>query len=248
MRTSLTRLVNDGLLTTTTEGRRSFYRVAPQALDLFRQADHRIYHGTADEWDGSWTIVVIDGTRGDRAPPRPAPPGAGVGRTRQRGAQRDGVTDRLRRGGGAGRGTCRRVRQRAGVALERRRGRGHARRRRARPSRGRARGDRRPLRAASSPATSSTRRATWRSSRPTWRSNCARCSSPSSVASRCPIRNCRRGCCRRIGSATAPRRLAAEIYAAVAASSEQFLVATADPPLARTATIVRSVLGTNQAS
>ena len=62
VRTSLTRLVNDGLLTTTTEGRRSFYRVSPQALDLFGQADHRIYHGTADEWDGSWTIVVIDGS------------------------------------------------------------------------------------------------------------------------------------------------------------------------------------------
>lgn len=64
VRTSLTRLVNDGLLTTTSEGRRSFYRVAPQALELFRQADHRIYHGTPDEWDGSWTIVVIDGSEG----------------------------------------------------------------------------------------------------------------------------------------------------------------------------------------
>lgn len=62
VRTSLTRLVNDGLLTTTSEGRRSYYRVAPEALDLFRQADHRIYRGTPDEWDGSWTIVVIDGT------------------------------------------------------------------------------------------------------------------------------------------------------------------------------------------
>ena len=64
VRTSLTRLVNDGLLTTTSAGRRSFYRVAPQARDLFRQADHRIYRGTPDEWDGSWTIVVIDGSEG----------------------------------------------------------------------------------------------------------------------------------------------------------------------------------------
>jgi phenylacetic acid degradation operon negative regulatory protein len=62
VRTSLTRLVNDGLLTTTVEGRRSFYGVAPPALDLFRQADRRIYHGTAEDWDGSWTIVVIDGS------------------------------------------------------------------------------------------------------------------------------------------------------------------------------------------
>jgi phenylacetic acid degradation operon negative regulatory protein len=64
VRTSLTRLVNDGLLTTTAEGRRSFYRVAEPALDLFRQADQRIYRGTCDDWDGSWTIVVIDGTEG----------------------------------------------------------------------------------------------------------------------------------------------------------------------------------------
>lgn len=61
VRTSLTRLVNDGLLTTVSVGRRSFYRVAPGARALFRQADHRIYLGTAGEWDGSWTIVVIDG-------------------------------------------------------------------------------------------------------------------------------------------------------------------------------------------
>jgi phenylacetic acid degradation operon negative regulatory protein len=60
VRTSLTRLVNDGLLTTTAEGRRSFYRVAAPALDLFRQADQRIYRGTSDDWDGSWTIVVIE--------------------------------------------------------------------------------------------------------------------------------------------------------------------------------------------
>jgi phenylacetic acid degradation operon negative regulatory protein len=62
VRTSLTRLVNDGLLATTVAGRRSYYGVAPTALGLFRQADQRIYRGAAGEWDGSWTIVVVDGT------------------------------------------------------------------------------------------------------------------------------------------------------------------------------------------
>ena len=62
MRTSLTRLVNEGLLATETEGRRSYYGVAAVAHELFRQADRRIYGGQVDDWDGSWTIVVIDGT------------------------------------------------------------------------------------------------------------------------------------------------------------------------------------------
>ena len=60
VRTSLTRLVNDGLLAVRSEGRRSFYRVAPDALDLFRAADTRIYRGSVDPWDGSWTLVVVD--------------------------------------------------------------------------------------------------------------------------------------------------------------------------------------------
>jgi phenylacetic acid degradation operon negative regulatory protein len=56
----LTRLVNDGLLTTRQQGRRSFYGVAPDAHVVFAQADQRIYHRSHDAWDGSWTIVVID--------------------------------------------------------------------------------------------------------------------------------------------------------------------------------------------
>ncbi len=62
VRTSLTRLVNEGLLATTAAGRRSYYAVAPGAFELFRQADRRIYGGSQAAWDGSWTIVVIDGT------------------------------------------------------------------------------------------------------------------------------------------------------------------------------------------
>jgi phenylacetic acid degradation operon negative regulatory protein len=53
VRTSLTRLVNDGLLAVESEGRRSSYGVAPDAHDLFRQADERIYRGAGPDWDGS---------------------------------------------------------------------------------------------------------------------------------------------------------------------------------------------------
>jgi phenylacetic acid degradation operon negative regulatory protein len=67
VRTSLTRLVNDGLLAVISEGRRSSYRVAPEALELFRAADERIYRGAAPDWDGSWTIVVIDGAEATAA-------------------------------------------------------------------------------------------------------------------------------------------------------------------------------------
>lgn len=70
VRTSLTRLVNDDLLAARSEGRRSYYRVATAARDLFRAADDRIYDGGAEAWDGSWSLVVIDGgdsTAGRRA-------------------------------------------------------------------------------------------------------------------------------------------------------------------------------------
>ena len=61
VRTSLSRLVNDELLTVRATGRRSFYRVAPTAIDLFAAADDRIYRGRPDPWDGHWTLVVLDG-------------------------------------------------------------------------------------------------------------------------------------------------------------------------------------------
>ena len=67
VRTSLTRLTNDGLLAVRAVGRRSFYRVAPDALGLFADADDRIYRGATATWDGSWTIVVIDGAESTAA-------------------------------------------------------------------------------------------------------------------------------------------------------------------------------------
>ena len=62
VRTSLSRIVGDGLLTARSEGRRSFYSVADDARATFARADRRIYRGGGGDWDGEWTIVVIDGT------------------------------------------------------------------------------------------------------------------------------------------------------------------------------------------
>lgn len=67
VRTSLTRLVNDGLLEAEPVGRRSFYGVAPSAVELFRQADARIYGSRQRPWDGRWTVVVVDGAEATSA-------------------------------------------------------------------------------------------------------------------------------------------------------------------------------------
>jgi phenylacetic acid degradation operon negative regulatory protein len=80
IRTSLTRLVNDDLLAARSSGRRSFYRVAPTAIDLFACADERIYRGQPEPWDGHWTVVVLDGAESTperRAALRQESPSAG---------------------------------------------------------------------------------------------------------------------------------------------------------------------------
>ena len=61
VRTSLSRLVNDDVLTVRSTGRRSAYRIAAAATDLFAAADVRIYRGRPEPWDGCWTVVVLDG-------------------------------------------------------------------------------------------------------------------------------------------------------------------------------------------
>lgn len=58
VRTSLNRLVRDGLLETSRAGRRSFYSATPAARREFLQAESRIYQRRRDGWDGQWTIVV----------------------------------------------------------------------------------------------------------------------------------------------------------------------------------------------
>jgi phenylacetic acid degradation operon negative regulatory protein len=69
VRTSLHRLVGEGLLVTRRHGRLSFYSVAPPAQHEFREADRRIYYPRGgDPWDGRWTVVVE--TNGVTAPAR----------------------------------------------------------------------------------------------------------------------------------------------------------------------------------
>lgn len=61
IRTSLSRLANDEMLTVQSSGRRSFYGVHAAARELFATADQRIYGALHTAWDGQWTIVVLDG-------------------------------------------------------------------------------------------------------------------------------------------------------------------------------------------
>ncbi len=66
VRTSLGRLVRDNLLMNRRHGRRSFYRIHPDAAATFVRADRRIYASTGTEWTKAWTLVVIDpGTGAD---------------------------------------------------------------------------------------------------------------------------------------------------------------------------------------
>lgn len=62
VRTSLSRLAARGLLAPNAVGRRSFYGVAPVAVERFARADRRIYGPRHPKWDGRWTLVVIDGS------------------------------------------------------------------------------------------------------------------------------------------------------------------------------------------
>lgn len=78
VRTSLTRLADRGLLAPTAVGRRSFYGVAPSAVDQFRRAERRVYGPLHPKWDGRWTIVVVD---------------PGEGTARQRSTLRDTLAD-----------------------------------------------------------------------------------------------------------------------------------------------------------
>lgn len=61
IRTSLSRLANDEMLTVRSSGRRSFYGIHPAAHELFVAADDRIYGPLHTYWDGQWTIVILDG-------------------------------------------------------------------------------------------------------------------------------------------------------------------------------------------
>ena len=66
VRTSLQRLATDGVVTAERRGRQSFYRVAPDAVGTFADADARIYAGRRVAWDGEWTVAVIHPDAADR--------------------------------------------------------------------------------------------------------------------------------------------------------------------------------------
>jgi phenylacetic acid degradation operon negative regulatory protein len=59
LRTSVFRLVAQDWLQSERHGRRSLYRLSEQGLELTRQASGRIYDGSAPEWDGDWTLVIL---------------------------------------------------------------------------------------------------------------------------------------------------------------------------------------------
>ncbi len=62
VRTSLSRLVRDGILRNERVGRRSIYSIDPAARTLFEHADSRIYAHREVPWDGRWTLAVVDPT------------------------------------------------------------------------------------------------------------------------------------------------------------------------------------------
>ena len=58
LRTSVFRLVQEGWLVASRDGRRSSYAILPQALPRFARAYRRIYAPPGLHWDGRWTLVL----------------------------------------------------------------------------------------------------------------------------------------------------------------------------------------------
>jgi len=58
VRTSVFRLVQEGWLNASREGRRSRYAFEPRSLPRFLRADRRIYAPPGLHWDGRWTLVL----------------------------------------------------------------------------------------------------------------------------------------------------------------------------------------------
>lgn len=58
VRTSVFRLVQEGWLTASREGRRSRYAFDAKSLPRFLRADRRIYAPPGLHWDGRWTLVL----------------------------------------------------------------------------------------------------------------------------------------------------------------------------------------------
>jgi phenylacetic acid degradation operon negative regulatory protein len=58
VRTSVFRLVQEGWLMASREGRRSRYALEPRALPRFERANRRIYAPPGLDWNGRWTLVL----------------------------------------------------------------------------------------------------------------------------------------------------------------------------------------------
>jgi len=61
VRTSVFRLVQEGWLNASREGRRSRYELEAQALPRFERANRRIYAAPGLDWNGKWTFVLAPG-------------------------------------------------------------------------------------------------------------------------------------------------------------------------------------------
>ncbi|HEC09880.1 MAG TPA: phenylacetic acid degradation operon negative regulatory protein PaaX [Acidimicrobiales bacterium] len=59
VRTTMNRLSVDGWFETEQRGRRSYYRPTPGARADFEAAEQRIYHRPVEDWNGSWTLVMV---------------------------------------------------------------------------------------------------------------------------------------------------------------------------------------------
>ncbi|MDT0571578.1 PaaX family transcriptional regulator C-terminal domain-containing protein [Streptomyces sp. DSM 3412] len=59
VRSTLTRMVNRGLLRRQREGRRMFFGLTPHAEDILRDGGQRIWRDGAvnEDWDGTWTLL-----------------------------------------------------------------------------------------------------------------------------------------------------------------------------------------------
>lgn len=62
VRTSAFRLTADDWLVATRLGRRSFYALSDTGLQRVQHADRRIYEFKLPDWDGRWTLVLLNNT------------------------------------------------------------------------------------------------------------------------------------------------------------------------------------------
>jgi len=111
VRTSVFRLVQEGWLNASREGRRSRYAFEPRSLPRFLRADRRIYAPPGLHWDGRWTLVLapngsIDGDLRTAVRKELEWEGfamLGPGMLAHPGADAEGLLDALQRTGAAGR-------------------------------------------------------------------------------------------------------------------------------------------------